>query len=103
MCFVNACNTLHCLNLDSPACMHCLIYAYTHMQAKYLKNIEYIEEETELHGEGETISWALDRIDQREECGNDIYDPGTGRNGEGVDIYILDTGWNRLHYIVYTY
>ena len=59
---------------------------------KHLEGVEYIEEETFARTDGETISWALDRIDQREGDLDGIYNPGPGRDGEGVDIYILDTG-----------
>ena len=41
-----------------------------------------------------TDSWALDRVDQRGVHLDTIYDPGAGRDGEGIDIYILDTGRN---------
>ena len=72
------------------------------MQVKDLENIEYIEEETMVYADGKTASWALDRVDQREGCLDAIYDPGMGRDGGGVDIYILDTGWNLLQVIVST-
>ena len=65
---------------------------------KDLENVEYIEEETIAHIAGDTISWALDRIDQQEARLDDKYDPGPGCDGQGVDIYILDTGWNSLQY-----
>ena len=65
---------------------------------KELDNVEYIEEEAVTHGAGDTVSWALDRIDQRGDCADGIYEPGPGRDGQGVDIYILDSGWNSLQY-----
>ena len=67
-------------------------FTYLYIQVKKLENVEYLEEETVLHGAGDTISWALDRIDQRDDCANGIYDPEPGRDGQGVDIYVLDTG-----------
>ena len=65
---------------------------HLYLQVKELKNIEYLEEETVVRSAGYTFSWALDRIDQRDNCFDNIYDPGAGRHGQGVDIYILDTG-----------
>ena len=63
------------------------------IQVKYLANVEYIEEETIARAARyKTNSWALDRIDQRGVDLDTIYDPGAGRDGEGIDIYILDTG-----------
>ena len=73
--------------------MHARIYLYI-LQVKELQNVEYIAEDTVVHTyRYETDSWALDRIDQRGGDLDGIYDPGPGRDGEGVDIYILDTGW----------
>ena len=46
-------------------------------------------------GTGTTNSWALDRIDQISSLGDNVYNPGTGRDGSGVDIYIFDTGLKR--------
>ena len=59
---------------------------------KELPNVEYIEEETMATGAATTSSWALDRIDQWSPKGDNAYNPGTGRDGSGVDIYIFDTG-----------
>ena len=36
--------------------------------------------------------WHLDILDQEPSILDGIYDPGPMGNGEGVDIYILDTG-----------
>ena len=79
---------MHTRTADAPfdSCIH------THIQVKHLEGVEYIEEETFARADEETNSWALDRIDQREGDLDGIYDPGPGRDGEGVDIYILDTG-----------
>ena len=73
----------------------CVLYIYHHVfytKVKELENVEYIEEETMVRGTGATASWALDRIDQISSTGDDAYDPGTGRDGSGVDIYIFDSG-----------
>ena len=59
---------------------------------KDLENVEYIEEETMATGSETTDSWALDRIDQILPLGDNTYNPGTGRDGSGVDIYVLDSG-----------
>ena len=49
--------------------------------------MEFVEEETFAKA---SLSWALDRIDQVSPVLDGIFEPG--RDGEGVDIYILDTG-----------
>ena len=72
--------------------MHGPFDSCIHIQVKNLENVEYIEEETFARGAGETFSWGLDRIDQIGHCPDGIYDPGPERDGEEVDIYILDTG-----------
>ena len=66
--------------------MHCFV------EVKGLENVEYIEEETVARGTALTYSWALDRIDQVSPIRDNVYNPGTGRDGEGVDIYVLDSG-----------
>ena len=62
------------------------------VEVKGLENVEYIEEETLARGTALTYSWALDRIDQTSSFRDGMYDPGTGRNGQGIDIYVLDSG-----------
>lgn len=69
-----------------------LIIMYFFLQVKHFENVDYIEEETMARGAGTTASWALDRIDQISSSGDNAYNPGTGRDGSGVDIYIFDTG-----------
>ena len=49
--------------------------------------MEFVEEETFVKA---SLSWALDRIDQVSPILDGIFEPG--RNGKGVDIFILDTG-----------
>ena len=61
-------------------------------KVKELVNVECIEEETMVRGTEATDSWALDRIDQVSSLGDNAYNPGTGRDGNGVDIYIYDSG-----------
>ena len=60
---------------------------YHVLQIKNLDNIEFVEEETFAEA---SLSWALDRIDQVSPVLDGIFEPGG--DGEGVDIYILDTG-----------
>ena len=59
----------------------------TVLQIKDLENVEFVEEETFAEA---SLSWALDRIDQVSPVLDGIFEPGG--DGEGVDIYILDTG-----------
>ena len=49
--------------------------------------MEFVEEETFAKA---SLSWALDRIDKVSPVLDGIFEPG--RDGEGVDIFILDTG-----------
>ena len=94
-------------------------YSFATFQVKDLDNVEFVEEETYAEGtctactnegttctegagctdegpgctdEGKacTASWALDRIDQVNLPLNGRYEPHG--DGEGVDIYILDSG-----------
>ena len=77
--------------MDRPFDSYTYIYI---LQVKGLPNVEYIMEDTVVRTyRHETDSWALDRIDQREGDLNGIYNPGPGRDGEGVEVYVLDTGW----------
>ena len=53
--------------------------------------MEYVEEETFAKGtQSCDISWGIDRIDQTSSTLNCRYDPIF--QGEGSDVYILDTG-----------
>ena len=59
-----------------------------HLQLKSLRGVEYLEEETYAHSA--EIPWSTDQIDQCSQTLDKHYNPiGTG---EGVDIYIADTG-----------
>ena len=64
-----------------------LLLYITIIQIKDLANVESVEEETFAEA---SLSWALDRIDQVSPILDGIFEPGC--DGEGVDIYILDTG-----------
>ena len=65
----------------------CIVNYKTVLQIKDLENVEFVEEETFAEA---SLSWALDRIDQVSPVLDGIFEPGG--DGEGVDIYILDTG-----------
>ena len=65
----------------------CIVNYKTIIQIKDLDNVEFVEEETFAEA---SLSWALDRIDQVSPVLDGIFEPGG--DGEGVDIYILDTG-----------
>ena len=62
-------------------------YYITIIQIKDLDNVDFVEEETFAEA---SLSWALDRIDQVSPVLDGIFEPGG--DGEGVDIYILDSG-----------
>lgn len=42
-------------------------------------------------------SWGIDRVDQRSAVLNSSYDPPRGLTGEGVHVYVLDTGIAMSH------
>ena len=52
--------------------------------------MEYIEEETFATADQTSIPWHLDQIDQRSKKLDGMY--SNNYTGEGIDIYILDTG-----------
>jgi subtilisin family serine protease len=64
-------------------------------QLREVPDINYIEEETMAEGAQSFLPYHLDRIDQRQLPLNGVYNP-IG-DGEGVDIYILDSGISYTH------
>ena len=79
--------------------LYIIIITFTTVyQIKDLDNVDFVEEETFAKV---SLLWALDRIDQVSPVLDGIFEP-VG-DGDGVDIYILDTGNVSIHYrdIVY--
>ena len=75
------------------------------MQVRHLDGVDHIEEEDQANGDsmlhGWPIPWHLDRLDQEEGAEEEdrpldhSYQPiGTG---EGVDVYVLDSGIRYEH------
>ena len=64
---------------------------------RHLPGVEYIEEEGFVTGDqnDDILPWHVDRIDQKHLPLDQIYSP-IG-DGQGVDVYILDTGINYDH------
>ncbi|XP_072177138.1 alkaline serine exoprotease A-like [Diadema setosum] len=60
-----------------------------------LSGVEYVEQDKMIHKDLVVGSWGIDRIDQRDnELNNDMTLDGYG---EGVHIYVIDTGINPDH------
>ncbi|XP_071476421.1 alkaline serine exoprotease A-like [Diadema antillarum] len=60
-----------------------------------LPGVEYVEQDKMIHKDLVVGSWGIDRIDQRDnELNNDMTLDGYG---EGVHIYVIDTGINPYH------
>ena len=60
------------------------------IQVKDLDNVMFVEEETRATATQVDVPWHLDLLDQRSNILDGQYNP-IG-DGNGVDIYILDTG-----------
>jgi hypothetical protein len=60
--------------------------------------IPEIEDDSSLLDVGTqgSVPWGVDRVDAREGL-DDSYDTGTGGNGAGVHVYVLDTGIRTTH------
>ena len=68
------------------------------LQVRSLPEVEYVEEETMAHGaQTDDVIWHVDRVDQYELPYDNTYEPIGNGTGEGVDIYIMDTGINYDH------
>jgi subtilisin family serine protease len=66
-------------------------------QIRLVEGVEYIQNNLKLHlfgekGEQKDPTWGLDRSDQRTLPLNDLYKWTDGANGDGVYVYITDTG-----------
>jgi len=70
------------------------------LQVRRFREVKYVETEGLAYAAGsESVSgdrWFLDRLDQLIPPLDNSYEPLTG-DGEGVDVYVLDTGINYQH------
>jgi len=62
------------------------------------ENVEFCEPDSVVTADSFQIGapWGLDRVDQRAGGLNGLYDTGAA-DGEGVDVYVVDTGVNKQH------
>ena len=82
-------------------CAHASLHSYTYdLQVRRFREVKYVETEGLAYAAGsESVSsdcWFLDRLDQLTPPMDNSYEPLTG-DGEGVDVYVLDTGINYQH------
>ncbi|XP_038049453.1 aqualysin-1-like [Patiria miniata] len=54
-----------------------------------MEGVEYVEQDGYVYPD-DVGSWGIDRIDQNDLPLDDSYEPGS--DGEGVDVYVIDTG-----------
>lgn len=60
-----------------------------------VEGVEYIESNVEVHLVGEQVnppSWGIDRVDQANLPLDNLYRYNDGANGDGANVYVLDTG-----------
>src|SRR6266536_2171395 len=76
-----------------------------HMANLYLKQVEYIEKDSVVHALADTgeleknAPWGLARISHRDSLGFSNFNKYlySADGGEGVDVYVIDTGNNTEH------
>ena len=78
-----------CLDLPLPTRISVALICPS-LQIRRMPEVEYIEEETIARGDQSSTEWHLDQLDQLTTSLDSRFDPLT--SGEGVDIYIFDSG-----------